>query len=74
MVYFILGMVFILSIQPLMDSLTSLILSFLEMIKSYIGVIIHKNNEKMGEYSPEQTNLIGFQYTPEEEEDEEDYD
>lgn len=70
MFYFILGMVFILTVQPLLDSLTALILSFFEMIKSYIGVVIHNNNEKMEDYQ-EQTYAIGFQYTPEEEEEEE---
>lgn len=69
MFYFILGMVFILTVQPLLDSLTALILSFFEMIKSYIGVVIHKNNVVMEELSPQQeTQAIGFQYIPEEEE------
>lgn len=67
MFYFILGMVFILIVQPLLDGLTALILSLFETLKSYMGVVIHKNNDKMEECQG-QTQAIGFQYVPEEEE------
>lgn len=67
MFYFILGMVFILTVQPLLDGLTALILSLFETLKSYMGVVVRKNNDKVEEYQ-EQTQAIGFQYVPEEEE------
>lgn len=58
--YFILGMVFTLLIQPLLDGLTSLILSFFEMIKSYFAVKIAKSNQKIQEVSVEPKHAIGF--------------
>lgn len=47
MLEFILGFIFCLSIQPLLESITSLLISFIEMLKSYIAVKISNNNQKM---------------------------
>lgn len=61
MAIFIMGLVFGVSILPLLDSFTSLILSFIEMIKSYFARIIATNNQKIQELSidtPKQ--MIGF--------------
>lgn len=71
MITFILGMIFVLVAQPLLDGFTSIILSFFEMIKSYMAVVINKNNQKI-EGDEGSTNLIGFQYTAEEENFEDD--
>ena len=55
---FIFGLVFGMFLQPLLDGLCSLILSFFEMIKSYFATIISKNNKKMQD---EPKHPIGFQ-------------
>ena len=55
---FILGLIFCLVLQPVLDGLTSLVLSFFEMIKSYFGRVIASNNEKISNPSPKST--IGF--------------
>lgn len=41
------GLIFGLTIQPLLEGFTSLILSFFEMIKSYFAYIITNNNQKI---------------------------
>ena len=64
---FILGVVFCLLVQPFLDGFTSLILSFFEMIKSYFAIIISKNNQKIQSNVPEPLRAIGFQYSGEEE-------
>ena len=64
---FILGVVFCLLVQPFLDGFTSLILSFFEMIKSYFAIIISKNNQKIQSNVPEPLQAIGFQYSGEEE-------
>ncbi len=69
---FILGMIFCLVVQPLLDGFTSLILSLFEMIKSYLAITISKNNQKIQCNAPSSTHAIGFQYTGEE--DDEEYD
>lgn len=61
MAIFIMGLIFGVSILPLLDSFTSLILSFIEMIKSYFARIIATNNQKIQKLSidaPKQ--MIGF--------------
>ena len=71
MAIFIMGLVFGVSILPLLDSFTSLILSFIEMIKSYFAIIIAKNNQKIQELSIDTPkHAIGFTIG----EDVEDYD
>jgi hypothetical protein len=54
---FIFGLVFGMFLQPLLDGLCSLILSFFEMIKSYFAAVISNNNKKMQD-TPH--NPIGF--------------
>ena len=61
MAIFIMGLVFGVSILPLLDSFTSLILSFIEMIKSYFARIIATNNQKVQELSIDTPkHAIGF--------------
>lgn len=60
---FILGLVFGLVIQPLLDGFTSLILSFFEMIKGYFALKIAQHNQKIHELSidqPQTQRPIGF--------------
>jgi hypothetical protein len=57
---FIIGLVFGLSIQPLLDGLTSLCLGTIEMLKSYLNVVIARNNQKIARQDPEVKNRIGF--------------
>lgn len=68
---FILGLIFGIVILPILDSLTSLILSFLETIKSYLGIKIAKNNQKMQNFSFDDSpqRAIGFVIDEEEEDD-----
>ena len=61
MAIFIMGLVFGVSILPLLDSFTSLILSFFEMIKSYFARVIAANNQKIQELSIDtQKHVVGF--------------
>ena len=61
MAIFIMGLVFGVSILPLLDSFTSLVLSFFEMIKSYFARVIATNNQKIQELSIDtQKHAIGF--------------
>lgn len=61
MAIFIMGLVFGVSILPLLDSFTSLILSFFEMIKSYFACVIARNNQKVQELSIDAPqHAIGF--------------
>lgn len=65
---FIIGLLFGCVILPILDSFTSLAISFFEMIKSYLNTIIIKNNQKVSiSDSPKQA--IGFAYREEVEED-----
>ena len=58
---FIMGLVFGVSILPLLDSFTSLVLSFFEMIKSYFARVIATNNQKIQELSIDAPkHAIGF--------------
>lgn len=41
------GLIFGLTIQPLLEGFTSLILSFFEMIKSYFAYAIANNNQRI---------------------------
>ena len=71
MTYFVVGIIFTLVIFPVLDSFTSLILSFFEMIKSYLAIVITRNNDRMREEPP--THALGFSL-PEEDEGETKYD
>ena len=58
---FIMGLVFGVSILPLLDGFTSLVLSFFEMIKSYFARVIATNNQKIQELSIDAPkHAIGF--------------
>lgn len=68
---FILGLIFGLVIQPLLDGFTSLILSFFEMIKGYFALKIAQSNQKIQNLStdvPTQC-AIGFALGEEVEDD-----
>lgn len=67
MEFFILGIVFALVIVPLLDGITSLLLSVIEMLKSYVVPIITKNNQII---QPEDTRVIGFVAPSDDEEEE----
>ena len=56
MVYFLLGMLFIAFVQPLVDGLLALILSYFELLKSKIAIGIGNNNKKLEGSS----HVIGF--------------
>lgn len=64
MYYFILGIIFCLLIQPILDGFTGLILSFFEMLKSYLMIKISHNNQKVTGERP--SKILGFS-APEEE-------
>lgn len=58
---FIFGILFALVIIPIADGITSLILSFFEMIKSYISVKIAKCNQKIqNSVVQDDKRIIGF--------------
>lgn len=58
---FIIGIIFACAILPILDSFVSLVLSFFEMIKSYINLKIVSNNQKLNELPKEDCKaMIGF--------------
>ena len=63
-------MLFIAFVQPLLDGLLALILSYFELLKSKIAVKIGNNNKKLEGSS----HVIGFQVPDEPYSDEEDED
>ena len=65
---FIFGLLFGLMALPIIDSLTTIIITFFEMIKSYVAVTIARNNQKIEEVSTRPQRQIGF-VLPEEEEE-----
>jgi hypothetical protein len=66
---FILGIIFGQFIQPVLDGLTSLVLSFIEMIKNNIAIKIAINNQKIQQLSSEVSRpTIGFSIETEVEE------
>ena len=74
LLYFILGILFVQIISPVLDSLTSLLLTIIEVAKGYFNTKITKYNlqvkkdyQKEEKYMP----LIGFERDEEEEEYEE---
>lgn len=70
---FILGIIFGQFIQPVLDGLTSLVLSFIEMIKNNIAIKIAINNQKIQQLSSEVSRpTIGFSIETEVE-DEDDF-
>ena len=68
---FILGLICVLIIIPVLDGITSLFVSLIEMIKSWFAVIIAKNNQKIQDLSAPDIpqRAIGFSVGEEGEED-----
>lgn len=72
MLYFILGVLFVLLIYPVIESLSSLILTAIEVAKGYLNTKIMKYNTQLKQMSSEEDNTInpiGF-FSQEEDEDE----
>lgn len=72
MLYFILGVLFVLLIYPVIESLSSLILTTIEVAKGYLNTKIMKYNTQLKQMSSEEDNTInpiGF-FSQEEDEDE----
>lgn len=71
---FILGLIFVLVAIPTLDGFTTLIVSFMEMIKSWFAVIIAKNNQKIQNLSAPDIpqRAIGFALGEEDEENDDD--
>lgn len=65
---FILGLISGLFIQPILESFTSLILSFIEMIKAFVAIPIAKSNKKIQDISDDNPikSPIGFALEEEE--------
>ena len=59
MIKFLFGIIFALVIIPVLDGLTSLILTLIEVWKSYLATIITRNNQQIEQLSPPQRQ-IGF--------------
>lgn len=69
---FILGIIFVLVVIPTLDVLTSFIVSFVEMIKSWFAIIIAKNNQKIQDLSAPDIPQRAIGFAIEEEVDEDD--
>ena len=72
--YFIYGVLFIYAGMPILESLVSLIVAFIEMLKSKIHIITVANNVKIEESTQEKgyTHVVGF-CDPDSYQEEEDY-
>lgn len=67
---FLFGLIFAIVLLPLFDGLTTLILSFFEMIKSFFARVINHNNNKINGLEDNIVkNKIGFSIEEEVEED-----
>lgn len=69
---FILGIIFVLVVIPTLDVLTSFIVSFIEMIKSWFAIVIAKNNQKIQDLSAPDIPQHAIGFAIEEEVDEND--
>jgi hypothetical protein len=69
---FILGIIFVLVVIPTLDVLTSFIVSFVEMIKSWFAIVIAKNNQKIQDLSAPDIPQRAIGFAIEEEVDEDD--
>lgn len=75
MYLFIFGLVFGLVIQPLLDSFTSLVMAWVEAVKSKFGLTIALNNQKIEDsVSEPHMATIGFDVSGGEEVEDEDDD
>lgn len=78
--YFILGILFIVCFYPIIDSITGIIITFLELIKSTITLKITQINYQIQslidseENAPSKNHAIGFTASFEQEEEESDED
>ena len=68
MYFFFIGFVFALLVQPIMEGLSALILTFFEMLKSRMAIKINKNNQLI-QGGNSNTHVIGFCAPDAEEED-----
>ena len=67
---FLFGLIFAIILLPLFDGLTTLVLSFFEMIKSFFVRVINYNNKKINSLEDDIVkNKIGFSIEEEVEED-----
>ena len=67
---FLFGLIFAIVLLPLFDGLTTLVLSFFEMIKSFFARVINYNNNKINGLEDNLVkNKIGFSIEEEVEED-----
>lgn len=67
---FLFGLIFAIILLPLFDGLTTLVLSFFEMIKSFFVRVINHNNKKINGLEDDVVkNKIGFSIEEEVEED-----
>ena len=67
---FLFGLIFAIVLLPLFDGLTTLVLSFFEMIKSFFARVINYNNNKINGLEDNIVkNKIGFSIEEEVEED-----
>lgn len=67
--YLLFGILIVTFFMPVINSITELILTAIEVLKSYLSIKIFDNNNKM-EIEPD-CRPIGFQYIKEEELDDE---
>ena len=68
---FLLGIIFVMVIIPMLQSIGDIVLTLGEAIKSKITISIAKSNVKINEASSGGSYAIGFQYEPQEEDFEE---
>ena len=66
---FVLGILFALMIIPITDGLTGVILTFLEMLKSFMSIVIMRNNHKIQNPVEETHHPMGFMTEEEVEEE-----
>jgi hypothetical protein len=67
-IYFLLGVLFIAFVYPILEAVSGVIITFLEMIKGFCSVKITEMNAKMRRIgSEENTRAVGFTFESEEE-------
>ena len=75
MLNFFLGMMFIYILLPILENLTSLICTGIEVIKAKYSVKITEYNSRISQinsgFETHSKHAIGFHYTPEEEDEDE---
>ena len=75
--YFILGIVSYIAIIPIIESLTEIICGYMEILKGKSTKEVLKINNDIADLQtqlePQDTNCIGFQYEPQEEYEDDDW-